>query len=198
MDDKTYITPGIIEGYCLGLLDHEEVKMVEEQAHLNVDVQRDIDEFMQSLEEFAMANAVDPGKDVRAKTLSLLENLMLEESKNREELPLINKFSDTDNWLHIVKPLLPEKAPEKMFVHELRNANGVSQTLIYTSINYPDEVHEDEEECFIILKGRCKCYIEDAVVELGPGGFLEIPMYKHHDVKVLEPVIAVVQRVKVA
>jgi mannose-6-phosphate isomerase-like protein (cupin superfamily) len=198
MDDKTYITPGIIEGYCLGLLDHEEVKMVEEQAHLNVDVQRDIDEFMQSLEEFAMANAVDPGKDVRAKTLSLLENLMLEESKNREELPLINKFSDTDNWLHIVKPLLPEKAPEKMFVHELRNANGVSQTLIYTSINYPDEVHEDEEECFIILKGRCRCYIEDAVVELGPGGFLEIPMYKHHDVKVLEPVIAVVQRVKVA
>ena len=95
--------------------------------------------------------------------------------------------------------MLPEKLTDKMFIHVLRDDQQVSQTLIWTAVDYPDEVHEDVKECFIILKGKCRCYIEAEVVELGPGGFLEIPLHKHHDVKVLEyPVLAVVQRIKVA
>jgi mannose-6-phosphate isomerase-like protein (cupin superfamily) len=198
MDDKMNITPGIIESYCLGLLDGEESRMIEEQANVNTELKQEIDAFMLSLEEYAMANAVEPGEDVRMKTLSLLNNLKLEDTPSITALPLINKFTDYKNWLHIVQPLLPGETPDAMFVHELRNDDAVSQTVIWTSVDYPDEVHEDEEECFIILKGKCRCFIEEKVVELGPGGFLEIPMFKHHDVKVLEPVLAVVQRVKVA
>jgi mannose-6-phosphate isomerase-like protein (cupin superfamily) len=198
MGDKMNITPGIIESYCLGLLDDEQSRMVEGQAKVDADLRSEMDAFMLLLEECAMDNAVDAGEDVRASTLSILDNLKLEDAKDVHDLPLLNKFSDPSNWLHIVEPMLPNETPATMFVHELRNDDGVSQTLIWTSVNYPDEVHEDEEECFIILKGRCRCYIENTVVELGPGGFLEIPMFKHHDVKVLEPVLAVVQRVKVA
>jgi mannose-6-phosphate isomerase-like protein (cupin superfamily) len=198
MDDKMNITPGIIESYCLGLLDAEECKMIEEHANIDAQLRQEMDTFMLSLEEYAIANAVEPGDDVRKRTLSLLNNLGLENQQSIQNLPLLNKFTDHKNWLHLVEPLLPAEVPESMFVHELRNNAGISQTLIWTSVNYPDEVHEDEEECFIILKGRCRCFIEERVVELGPGGFLEIPMFKHHDVKVLEPVLAVVQRVKVA
>jgi mannose-6-phosphate isomerase-like protein (cupin superfamily) len=73
----------------------------------------------------------------------------------------------------IVKPVLPEKLNDKMFVHVLRDDKKVSQILIWTAVNYPDEVYEDVEESFIILQGKCKCYIEDETVELGPGGFLK-------------------------
>jgi mannose-6-phosphate isomerase-like protein (cupin superfamily) len=140
-----------------------------------------------------------PPAHVKNKILELIDNLQLEEKAKLDQLPLLNKYSDHNKWLQIVKPVLPEKLNDKMFVHVLRDDKKVSQILIWTAIDYPDEVHEDVEESFIILKGKCKCYIEQESVELGPGGFLEIPMYKHHDVKVLEsPVLAVVQRVKVA
>ncbi len=199
MDYKANITPGIIESYCLGLLAPEEGKMVEQQARIHADVKQEIDDFMLLLENYIMSNAVHPGEDVKMKTLGLLDNLRLEEAKKIHHLPLINKYTDHNNWLQIVQPLLPEKLQGDVFIHELRNDLKVSQLLIWSAVNVPDEVHVDVKESFIVLKGRCRCYIEDTVTELGPGGFLEIPMYKHHDVKVIaEPVLAIVQRVKVA
>jgi mannose-6-phosphate isomerase-like protein (cupin superfamily) len=143
---------------------------------------------------------ITPPPGVKQKVLQLLDNLRLEEEKNLDRLPLLNKYTDHRNWLDVVEPVLPETLNEKMFVCNLRNDESVSQTLIWTKIDYPDEVHEDLQECFIILRGNCRCYIGDEVVELGPGGFVEIPMYAHHNVRVLgkEPVLAVVQRVKVA
>ncbi len=198
MEYKANIKSGIIESYCLGLLNTEESKAVEQKAQLHAGVKQEIDDFMLSLEQYAMANAVNPGKDTKKKILDLLDNLWLEETKKIDNLPLINKYTDYKNWLHIVKPLLPEKLKGEMFVQELRNDAKVFQSLIWTTVDVPDEVHNDVLESFIILEGRCRCYIEDTVTELGVGGFLEIPMYKHHNVKVLEPVLAVLQRVKVA
>jgi len=199
MDYKAYIALGIIEDYCLGILSDEESKAVEQQAKLYPEIKQEIDDYLNALEQYALNSNFYPDNDVKNKTLELLSNLQLEEDARLDKLPLLNKFSDHNNWLQIIKPVLPEKLTDKMFIHVLRDDKKVSQTLIWTVVNYPDEVHEDVEECFIILKGKCRCYIEDEVIELGPGGFLEIPMHKHHDVKVLEsPVLAVVQRVKVA
>ncbi len=39
-----------------------------------------------------------------------------------------------------------------MFIQELRNDNNISQTLIWTAVDYPDEVHDDVEN--ESLKGR--------------------------------------------
>jgi mannose-6-phosphate isomerase-like protein (cupin superfamily) len=88
-----------------------------------------------------------------------------------QHLPLLNKYSDLNTWLRIVEPLLPAALEENMFIKELRNDNGVSQTIIWTKIDYPDEVHDKVEECFIILKGKCRCYIEGEVIEVDAGGF---------------------------
>jgi mannose-6-phosphate isomerase-like protein (cupin superfamily) len=71
--------------------------------------------------------------------------------------------------------------------------------LLVEQADYPDEVHDDLLECFIVLEGECECYIGDDVIHLGPGGFIDIPLYTHHDVKVIKgPVLAIVQRLKVA
>jgi mannose-6-phosphate isomerase-like protein (cupin superfamily) len=199
MDQKAYMASGIIEDYCLGILADEESRAVEQRAQLYPEIKQKIEDYLNALEQYALDSNLYPPKHVKNKTLELLDNLQLEQKGKLNELPLLNKYSDLKNWLQIVKPILPENLNDKMFIHVLRNDKKISQTLIWTAVDYPDEVHEDVEECFIILKGKCRCYIEDEVVELGPGGFLEIPMYKHHDVKVLEyPVLAVVQRIKVA
>jgi mannose-6-phosphate isomerase-like protein (cupin superfamily) len=122
----------------------------------------------------------------------------LEGKQDINNLPLLNKYTDYKKWLHLVKPLLPLKLEDDFFIHELRKDENVMQMLLWIKVDYPEEVHEDVDECIIILEGRCRCSIGGKVVELGPGEFLEIPLYQHHNVKVLEPVLAVVQRIKVA
>ena len=200
MDIKTYIASGIIEDYCLGVLPEKESNRVLEQAKLHPEIKQEIDAFMQSLEQYAFNVSAEAATHLKQQTMDILKNLAIEEKQNIEQLPLLNKYTDHKNWLRIVEPVLPDSLNEKMFVHDIRKDDKVSQTVIWTHIDYPDEVHEEVEECFIILRGKCRCYIEDKIVELGPGGFLEIPMFTHHNVEVLgnDPVLAVVQRVKVA
>jgi len=200
MDMEEYINSGIIQDYCLGLLTEAESRPVEQNAILYTEVKQEIESYLQALEQYATDCAIAPPVHIKNKIAGILNNLALEEAASTQHLPIINKYSGYQNWLRIVQPLLPAKLiTEEMFVHEIRNDDTVSQTLIWTAIDYPDEVHSDEQECFIILEGRCRCYIEGAeVIELGPGGFLEIPLHKHHDVQIIEPVIAVVQRIKVA
>ena len=61
-----------------------------------------------------------------------------------------------------------------------------------------DEVHVNEKESFLVLEGECECYVGDNVYRLGPGGFIEIPLHEHHNVKVIsEYVVAVMQRIAV-
>ena len=199
MDSKAYIASGIIEDYCLGILSDEESKQVEHYAQTSPEIKHEMDAFMQALEQYALDNAINPEEQIKTKIFQLLDNLATEYKATAQDLPLLNKYSDLNTWLSIVEPLLPGELKEDMFVKELRNEHGVSQTIIWTKIDYPDEVHDAVEECFIILKGKCRCYIEGEAIEVDAGGFLEIPMFKHHDVRVLKsPVLAVVQRIKVA
>jgi mannose-6-phosphate isomerase-like protein (cupin superfamily) len=199
MNEEIFITPHIIEQYCLGLLSEQELQAVERQAKLHSDVEQEILRFMESLEQRLINQRVDLPGDLKTKTLQLLHNLKIEHEGELAAQPLINKYSDHRNWLRLVKPLLPEKLEEVLFTQDVRNDDFVSQTVIWTNIDYPDEVHTDVQESFMILQGRCRCFIDGQAVELEPGGFLEIPLHKHHDVQVLEtPVLAVVQRIKVA
>jgi mannose-6-phosphate isomerase-like protein (cupin superfamily) len=198
MDDSINILPGDIEGYCLGLLSEEDNRVVAELAEKHSYIQEQIDEFISSLENFALANAIAPPVELKEKVLNTIINLALEEGKDINQLPFLNKYSNYNNWLQIVQPLLPEDQPETIFVKQLRNDGKLSQILMWAAVDYPEEVHHDEEECFLVLQGRCRCFVGDESIELGPGDFLDIPLHHNHNVKVLEPVIAVVQRRKVA
>ncbi len=199
MDINTYIKSGILEEYCFGLLDNAERVEVERLAQQYPLVNQYLLQASLELENFAKQNAVPVDPGVKEKTFKIIENLILESRSDLTQLPEVTPHSDHHNWLKLVTPHLPEKLEDDMFVKELRNDDNVLQMLIWTKIDYPDEVHTDEKESFIILKGRCKCYIGDTEVELGPGGIIEIPLHKHHDVKILsDEVIAVVQRKKIA
>ena len=199
MSVQDYIQSGVIEDYCLGLLSPEESERVLQQAALMPEIKSLIEQYEQALLEYATENAFVLDKSNKETILDTINNIEIESAASPDDLPLLNKYSSAGNWMKIVKSVLPEKLEQDMFVRRLRNDNGIEQILIWSKIDYPDEVHDHEEECFIILQGKCRCYIEDEVIELGPGEFFSIPLHKHHDVQVLEgPVMAVVQRIKVA
>ncbi len=198
MDYIEDIPGGLIESYCLGLLDKEENEAFEKLVQLHAGLKKSVNDFMRSVENHALANAVDPGEATRKKILGLLHNLSLEQSGNLENLPLLNKYSDHRQWMKLVKPLLPVKLEGDSFYHELCSDRHLTQMLLWQKVDYPNEVHTKVLESFLILEGRCICHIGEEEIALGPGGYLEIPLYTNHNVRVLETVMAIVQRVKVA
>jgi mannose-6-phosphate isomerase-like protein (cupin superfamily) len=199
MNANTPITPLLIEQYCLGLLTQEQYKEVAQWAAVQPAVQQNIDRYMTELEQRLCKQSKALPESLKSKTLHLLHNLKVEQEGDLNEKPMLNKYSDYRDWLRLVQPLLPEELDQDIFIHEIHKDDHVSQTLIWTAVDYPDELHTDVHESFIILQGTCRCYIDGDAIELGPGGYLEIPLHKHHDVQVLQsPVLAVVQRLKVA
>jgi mannose-6-phosphate isomerase-like protein (cupin superfamily) len=199
MDVKKYIASGIIQDYCLGVLNKKEMDQVEQDAVIYPEIRNEIAANQKVFEQFASASNHEPPFELKAKTLSLLDNLKKEVLADAGNLPLLNRFSDHKNWLRVVKPLLPKKLKKPIYAKILHEDEKVLQILLWVKDYYPDEVHNDLNECFIILDGECECHVEGEVIKLRAGGFFEVPLHKHHDVKVTKgPVLAVVQRLKVA
>lgn len=198
MDLQAYIKSGIIEDYCLGVLGAEDSKKVAQLVLDFPEIKQEVDSFTEALGQYAADTAQFSAANAKHKIFNTITNLITEETANAQQLPILNKYSEHTNWLKIVKPMLPEKLQKPTLVRSLRNDDRVSQLLIWTTVDFPEEIHNNEQECFIILEGRCRCQIGDQIIEMGPGDFLEVPMYQHHDVHMLEPVLALVQRIKVA
>ncbi|HLK29536.1 MAG TPA: cupin domain-containing protein [Puia sp.] len=199
MDIKAYIESGIIQDYCLGILSSSENAEVEKNASLHTEVKNEIEAYQKALEKYSMSFAQNVPANLKSKTLGLLDNLAKEKNAQPDHLPLLNKFSDYHNWLRIVKPLLPSELKKDTFIKVLREEDDVMQIVMWVKNYYPDEVHHDLDECFMILEGECECHVEDKIIKLGAGDFFDVPLHKHHDVKVTKgPVLAVVQRLKVA
>lgn len=197
MDTQAYIDSGVLQDYCLGLLDAEGMKQVDKNASDFPEIKSALRSFQLSLEQYAGAFSKELPAGLKEKTLSLLDNLSLEKNAAADKFPLLNRFATRENWLRIIKPLLPDELKGNMFSKILRDDAQVFQTVLWLKTDYPDEVHDDLNECFMILEGECECHVEGKVIKLGPGGFFDVPLHAHHDVKVTRgPVLAVIQRLK--
>jgi mannose-6-phosphate isomerase-like protein (cupin superfamily) len=200
MDIQAYIETGILQDYCLGFLTEAEMKEVELKAFTYPELQKEIFAYQQALERYAMDFSFTvPPANLKADTLGILDNLLKEQNAHAQDLPLLNKYAVRENWLSVIKPLLPLELKGEMFTKVLRNDEQVFQTIIWTKVDYPDEVHDDLKESFMVLEGECECFFGSEVIKLGPGGFFDVPMHTHHDVRIINgPVLAVMQRLKVA
>jgi len=199
MDLKQYIESGILHDYCLGVLNEQDRREVENNCRLYPELKAELAALQNALNNYMETFNKVPQAGLRDKIWRVLDNINNEEKKSIDSLPLINKFSDYKNWLHIVKPVLPEKLERPLFVKVIRDDDVAWQSVIWTKADYPDEVHDDVKECFIVLEGECECHIGNEVIHLKAGGYLDIPLHTHHDVKVIsEQVLAVVQRLKVS
>ncbi|CAN5679516.1 hypothetical protein BH10BAC2_BH10BAC2_03100 [soil metagenome] len=199
MDIKTYISSGVLEDYCLGVLDDAESAKVEQMAAMHGEIKTKIAAFQRSLQQYAITIAKYPSAGLKNKLLATLDDLAKEYTLSLENLPLLSKHSDHKSWLKLVKTMLPPTLEEEVLIKILRNDHEALQCIIWLKKEYPDEVHDNLKESFIVLEGECECHIGGKIIKLGPGGYLDIPLFEHHDVVVTRgPVLAVIQRLKVA
>ena len=198
MDIQEYINSGILYEYCMNSLSDAEKEGVETMCALYPRVQEELSQIKRSLETHSDNNTIKPGKALQESIWNVLDNINKEKKGNLQDLPLINKYSDHENWKRIVIPFMPGEITSGTSIKTIRKNDRVTQMLVVSTCDIPDETHTGEQESFIILEGECECYVGDTIVRLAPGGFLEIPLHTHHNVKVLSPyVVAVLQHVAI-
>lgn len=199
MNLKFYIESGILEQYALGLLSEAEKLSVKRMLNLHVELRDELERIQSAMENYASSRAVQPRSEMRDIVIGSIVNLQKEKIMDIKDLPLINKFSDYNNWLGFLATLgeMP-LGDDGKFVKVLRCDERVTQMLITSSTDIEEEVHSNEHESFLILSGQCKCTISGNERLMGPGEFMSIPLYEPHDVALLsKTVTAILQRVKI-
>ncbi len=195
---QEYIDSGVLHDYCMNVLSDYERAVVQMMCKKHPEVKEELELLQQSLTRFAEQRATQPATQVKEAIWGTLENINKEKAGDLNDLPILNKYSNHINWLRMVQPIMPETMNEAVVMIPLRNHGGITQTLAISTLGVPDETHEDERESLLVLDGECECCIGDDVFRLGPGGFIEIPLHVHHNVRLLTPkVTAVVQHVAV-
>lgn len=191
MEVQDYIKSGILEEYCLGLLNDSEREAVLVMSAIYPEVKKDLVEIELAMERLALTGAVAPKTALKQHILDLIA---AEETITLNNLPPTTKYSNYQAWLKAVEHLIPAEPFDDFFALPLRNDDKVEQTLIVTKLGVPEETHGDVIESFFILKGQCVCTVGKHTYTLSAGDFLEIPLHEKHDIELLTPhVIAILQ-----
>jgi mannose-6-phosphate isomerase-like protein (cupin superfamily) len=194
-----YIQSGIIEDYCFGFLTKEKTAEVENMANNFPIILEAITSNQEALEEYANLFKLTPSSECKSKIMNVFDNLIKERQASPNNLPLINKYSQKENWLKIVKPFLPPTLEKDKYHNIIQDEDNVFQLLLWSKSDYPNEEHTDLNETIYVLDGECECCVGDKVFPLKPGEMLEIPLYVSHNLIVTKgPLLAVVQRLKIA
>lgn len=111
----------------------------------------------------------------------------------------------------VLRPgISPETLREAVYALELPFTEGLQlfpfrqfldfkQYVIRSTLPIPEEVHHKDLESFMILEGHCRCFLGERTIDLGPGGFLEIPLDVPHRLEITgnTPVLAILQKVRI-
>lgn len=198
MNLQPYIANGILELYVLDLLSPNEKLGVERMLKVYPELKQEILAIENALEQYANANAIQPSKKLENEILEIVENLTIEQDISFTQLPFINQYSNYLNWMPLVEQVKPVQLIDGIFNKVLQHNNQITQVLVVSEIDIPEEIHEDEHESFLILDGNCECIVNGKSRLMGPGDFMAIPLYDPHDVILKsKQVTAILQRVKV-
>lgn len=198
MDIKQYIASGILEEYCMGLLNNVDEEYVTRMSLVYPEIKDELIAIEFALENFASLNAITPVHDLKNK---IFRTLGLETSfpaLDVNNMPLTNSEANHLQWLDALKHLIPEEPDTDFYAVPITRKPGVEQTLIVIKHDVPEETHTNVIESFFILKGQCMCTVGNQMHHLRPGDFLEIPLDVDHDIQMLSPyVVGILQHVAV-
>ncbi len=194
---KTYIDSGVLELYALDLLGTTEKVEVEQMLAAYPELGKELDKVQAAIEKQAMATAIQPPSYLKTLVLDSIDNLQKEKVMDIDDLPLINKFSVHQNWLNLTEGFGQLDLVDGRHVRVLRQDHKVTQLLIVSETDIDEEIHQDEYESFLILKGECRCTVAGEVRLMKAGDFMEIPLYQPHQVELVSPqVMAILQHIK--
>ncbi|MBD2702975.1 hypothetical protein IC229_20180 [Spirosoma sp. BT702] len=111
------------------------------------------------LATYATVEPVTPGPQLKNRVMNALDRLGESPAIDLDNLPLINAYSDAEQWKRTVAPIQPPDNYRNIFGHVLRQDDEVEQLLIWVKQKIDPEAHHDERESFLILEGRCECSI---------------------------------------
>ncbi|RKR83720.1 hypothetical protein BDD43_3934 [Mucilaginibacter gracilis] len=192
MDIQSYINSGNLELYALGLAD---ANLTEEICALRLaypEINQELEEIELTTEKLAKHQAIAPNPLLKNRIMAALD--VAQEAINLDNLPPTGKYSNYKSWLKAVEHLIPTQPFDDFFAHVLQQNEKIAQTLVVTKLNVPDEIHEEVEESFFILKGTCTCTVGREIFTLNAGDYLDIPLHTNHDICINSPyLIAILQ-----
>src|ERR1700677_781802 len=97
MDVQKYIESGVLEEYCLGLLNEQDQAFLIQMTMLYPEVKAELDAVERTMERLAAATAEEPDATVKQRIITLLgfdETLL-----DLNNLPAVDEDSDHQTWL---------------------------------------------------------------------------------------------------
>lgn len=186
-DELKLIESGMLELYVLGQTTPAETSEVEQMASMYDSVRDEIDSISMALENYAMANAVEPPVTVRPFLMATIDYM---ERIKGGEVPAIpptlhagSKIADYVQWLDR-KDLQPTAPVTDIHASIIASTPEVTTAIVWLKDGAPPETHTSELEKFLIVEGTCNITIGKEVHSMKPGDVLIIPLHASHHVKV--------------
>ena len=88
----------------------------------------------------------------------------------------ISKHSNYLDWNKLINGIQPP-AKFDLHLHELYRDGKKSLFVLWIKDSIPEEVHKDTYESVLLLNGTCQGKLNDQIVYLKSGGFLEDPSF---------------------
>ena len=205
LNTKKYLASGIIEQYCLGLATPEEASELEKYCLQYKAIQVELKAAQNALLEYAQQFAKAPSQKTGSKILQQIEELKFDtahfpEKGQLPEFIAISEHSTTEKWETLVKRIKPPAEYDNIHYHEIFKNSTQRLAVIWLKEGIEDESHDALKEKFLVLAGTCRCQVGEEFIDLGPGGFLDIPLHTVHNLKVTskEPVKLILSKEKLA
>ncbi|MBP6812306.1 MAG: cupin domain-containing protein [Saprospiraceae bacterium] len=183
MDIRAYFDSGIIEEYCLGLLDAEAAAGVEQLSRQYPAIDFEIRQTLETLTRFS--TIATPGPQLKTKLFHLIEQLKTEQIIDLESLPFIHQYSDVAAWNKVLEGLAPNFEEDSARYHFLQERPDFQLAVVWLEGQLVEDGHDpaEFEESFLILEGTCECNIGEKVIHLKAGDYLEIPRFTQHTIR---------------
>jgi len=185
--------------YQLGKLGEAEELALRTGVQAYPDLLQAVQEWDEQEEARLMAGVEPPIKKVKRRLFSSSLPALQAAAKSSHHFPILRPnttAADLSRWL---EGKLEVDSDLSEAHSQLLEKNKEAKTLLVHAIGgFPEEVHHHYIEQFFILEGTCNIYLEDSpTVQLEPGSFFRIPLFRKHSVKITSecPCVFICQRV---
>ena len=193
---EQFITSGILELYCLGLLSPQERTEVESLTTQHTQLKEELLRVDETLNAIAMAESINPPVNMRNKVILAIEAAELGLP------PLLSQLSTVNEWEQYLKENSigpPPGSRDPLWVDLPSSANVISYAAWAPKGMAIEEEHEDEEERLLMLKGACNITANGITTTYHEGDLITIPPLTWHKAESCSDDLMVLigQRVKV-
>lgn len=183
MNIADYIDSGIIEEYCLGLLEPEAAAAVEDLSRQHPDIDLEIRKTLETLARYSTVAV--PRPHVKKELFQLIDQLEEEETIDLQHPPMIHRHSDASAWNKAVAHLIPNVDEGDTRYYFLQDRPDFQLCVAWLDNQLVEDGHDPEEfeESFLILEGTCECNIGGEIFHLQAGDYLPIPRFTQHTIR---------------